>query len=67
MKTNKHWKSFGGILAVLLCASMEIQAQVRPGRRRRWVWRRGFGGFGGFGGFNNVSRNNNGSATSRAI
>jgi general secretion pathway protein D len=41
MKTNCFPKYLGGVLAVLLCATIELQAQVRPG---------GGGGGGGFGG-----------------
>ena len=43
MKTNCFKKLLGGVLALLLCATMDIHAQQRTGGG-------GFGGFGGFGG-----------------
>lgn len=42
MKTNHFSNYLGGALALLLCATLELQAQQRGGG--------GFGGFGGFGG-----------------
>jgi general secretion pathway protein D len=71
MKTNDFKKYVGGILVFLLCATMAVHAQQRPGGGV------GFGGFGGFGGgFNNINRgattsggqyNNNGSVGSATI
>jgi general secretion pathway protein D len=60
MKTNCFKKYSGGVLVVLLCAVMEIRAQVRPGGGGG----SGFGGFGGFGGFNNFNRDNASSSSS---
>jgi general secretion pathway protein D len=57
MKTNCFKEYLGGVLTLLFCAAMEIQAQQRPGGG-------GFGGFGGFGGGNNANRNNASSSTS---
>ena len=60
MKRNQYWKYLCA-LAVLLCAAMEIHAQVRPGGGGGGFGGGGFGGFGGFGGgggFNNLNRNN---------
>jgi general secretion pathway protein D len=57
MKTNCFKKNLGGVLALLFCAAMEIQAQQRTGGG-------GGGGFGGFGGFNNANRNNASSSSS---
>ena len=58
MKTNCFKKHFGGVLALLFCAAMEIQAQQRGG---------GGGGFGGFGGFGGGNRNNNASSSSSSV
>jgi general secretion pathway protein D len=58
MKTNGFGKYLGGVLTLLFCAAMEIQAQQRPGGGG------GFGGFGGFGGGNNANRNNASSSSS---
>ncbi len=52
MKTNYFKTICLGVLAVLLGAVMNLQAQPR------------FGGFGGFGGFGNNNNRNNGSTTS---
>ena len=49
MKTNCFKKYLGGVLALLFCAAMEIQAQQQ---------RPTGGGFGGFGGFGGGNRNN---------
>ena len=57
MKTNCFNKYLGGVLALLICAAMEIHAQQRPGGG-------GGGGGGGFGGVNNFNRNNAGSSSS---
>jgi general secretion pathway protein D len=54
MKTNCFKNHLGGVLVLLLCAAMEIQAQQRT---------TGGGGFGG-GGFNNANRNNASSSSS---
>ena len=58
MKTNCFKKYLGGVLALLICAAMEIHAQQRPGGGGG-----GFGGFGGFGG-GGGNRNNAGSSSS---
>jgi general secretion pathway protein D len=47
MKTNYFPKHLGGVLALLLCATMDIHAQQRTGGGGGF----GGGGFGGFGGF----------------
>jgi general secretion pathway protein D len=49
MKTNCFKKYLGGVLTLLFCAAMEIQAQPRGG---------GGGGSGGFGGFGGGGGNN---------
>jgi general secretion pathway protein D len=58
MKTNCLKKYLGGVLALLFCAAMEIQAQQRT------TGGGGGGGFGGFGGFGGGNRNNNASSSS---
>jgi general secretion pathway protein D len=58
MKTN-FVKLAGGVLAVLLCAAVELQAQQRVGGGGG-----GFPGFGGFGGFGGGNANRFGSGTS---
>src|SRR5271154_5100661 len=58
MKMNSFKKISGGVLAFLLCASIEIHAQQRFGGGGG-----GFGGFGGFGGGNNFNRGGGSSST----
>ena len=59
MKTTCFKNYIGGVLALLFCAAMEIQAQQRTGGGGG-----GGGGFGGFGGFGGGNRNNNASSSS---
>jgi general secretion pathway protein D len=59
MKINHFLKTTAGVLALLLCATLESPAQQRSGSGGG-----GFGGFGGFGGGNNNGNRSSSSSTS---
>jgi len=59
MKINHFLKTTAGVLALLLCATLESTAQQRSGSGGG-----GFGGFGGFGGGNNNGNRSSSSSTS---
>jgi general secretion pathway protein D len=66
MKTNYFKKIAGGVIALLLCFAMGIQAQQRYGGGGGGGGFGGFGGFGGGGGFNRGGFGGGGSSTTSA-